>query len=136
MQVTLKTLQQQTFKIDIDPEETVRAPQGQGSQRGARVGGWRGRASGCVCVGGGREVTAGFVGREPGRPGGSWRGAAPGRAGAGGRGPERVVVGPEGEGEGRPGGPGALEPEVHAQVGEGDPGVATTLPGPGWVRRS
>lgn len=25
MQVTLKTLQQQTFKIDIDPEETVRA---------------------------------------------------------------------------------------------------------------
>lgn len=24
MQVTLKTLQQQTFKIDIDPEETVR----------------------------------------------------------------------------------------------------------------
>lgn len=23
MQVTLKTLQQQTFKIDIDPEETV-----------------------------------------------------------------------------------------------------------------
>lgn len=25
MQVTLKTLQQQTFKIDIDPEETVKA---------------------------------------------------------------------------------------------------------------
>lgn len=25
MQITLKTLQQQTFKIDIDPEETVRA---------------------------------------------------------------------------------------------------------------
>ncbi|KAL8202977.1 UNVERIFIED_CONTAM: hypothetical protein K2H54_033843 [Gekko kuhli] len=24
MQITLKTLQQQTFKIDIDPEETVR----------------------------------------------------------------------------------------------------------------
>lgn len=28
MQVTLKTLQQQTFKIDIDPEETVRGDGG------------------------------------------------------------------------------------------------------------
>lgn len=53
----------------------------------------------------------------------------------GGRGPERMVVGPEGEG--RPGGLGAgAWPQVHTQVGEGDPGVATTLPRPGWVRRS
>lgn len=84
----------------------------------------------------GREVTAGFVGRGPGRPGGRWRGAAPARMDTGGSGPERVVVGPEG-GEGRPGGLGAgAWPEVHTQVGEGDPGVATTLPRPGWVRRS
>lgn len=34
MQITLKTLQQQTFRIDIDPEETVRALAGAG-------GGWR-----------------------------------------------------------------------------------------------
>lgn len=40
MQVTLKTLQQQTFKIDIDPEETVRAA-GRGEAR-ARVGGGAG----------------------------------------------------------------------------------------------
>lgn len=53
-----------------------------------------------------------LCGRQRGRPGGSWRGAAPARVGAGGRGPERVVVGTEGEG--RPGGlgPGA-RPEVH-----------------------
>lgn len=45
MQVTLKTLQQQTFKIDIDPEETVRAA-GRG-ERGARVGAaWEGPAEG------------------------------------------------------------------------------------------
>lgn len=37
MQVTLKTLQQQTFKIDIDPEETVRAEGSAGlGPRGAR----------------------------------------------------------------------------------------------------
>lgn len=103
MQVTLKTLQQQTFKIDIDPEETVCAAglgeRGPGSGR-------RGRAPE------GRQVTAGFVGRQRGRPGGRWRGAAPARAGTGGRGPERVVVGTEGEG--RPGGLGAgAWPEVH-----------------------
>jgi hypothetical protein len=34
MQVTLKTLQQQTFKIDIDPEETVRAAVGDAGPRG------------------------------------------------------------------------------------------------------
>lgn len=33
MQITLKTLQQQTFRIDIDPEETVRA------RAGTRCGG-------------------------------------------------------------------------------------------------
>lgn len=70
-----------------------------------------------------------LCGRQRGRPGGRWRGAAPARAGTGGRGPERVVVGTEGEG--RPGGlrPGALA--RGAQVGEGDPGVATTLLRPG-----
>lgn len=36
MQVTLKTLQQQTFKIDIDPEETVREA---GSAGAAAYGG-------------------------------------------------------------------------------------------------
>lgn len=45
MQVTLKTLQQQTFKIDIDPEETVRA-EGSAGPRRARWG--RGEHEGCA----------------------------------------------------------------------------------------
>lgn len=103
MQVTLKTLQQQTFKIDIDPEETVCAA-GLG-ERGPESG-RRGRAPE------GRRVTAGFVADNEEGPAGRWRGAAPARVGAGGRGPERVVVGTEGEG--RPGGLGAgARPEVH-----------------------
>ena len=43
MLVTLKTLQQQTFKIDIDPDETVRAVGSAGPGQG---GGGRARASG------------------------------------------------------------------------------------------
>jgi hypothetical protein len=67
-----------------------------------------------------------LCGRQRGRPGGRWRGAAPVRVGAGGRGPERVVVGTEGEG--RPGGLGAgAGPDVHRWGREGDPGEATTL---------
>lgn len=37
MQITLKTLQQQTFRIDIDPEQTVRARAGAGSGSGVYV---------------------------------------------------------------------------------------------------
>lgn len=60
MQVTLKTLQQQTFKIDIDPEETVCAA-GLG-ERGPESG-RRGRAPE------GRRVTAGFVADNEEGPG-------------------------------------------------------------------
>lgn len=56
MLVTLKTLQQQTFKIDIDPDETVRAAGTVGLRRG---GGGRARAAGSASgppgLGGGRR---------------------------------------------------------------------------------
>lgn len=52
MQVTLKTLQQQTFKIDIDPEETVRAA-GSAGQGRTRTG--RGELGGPPGLGGGRR---------------------------------------------------------------------------------
>lgn len=50
MQVTLKTLQQQTFKIDIDPEETVRAA------------GSAGQGRTCLGRGGARGVLRAWVG--------------------------------------------------------------------------
>lgn len=70
MQVTLKTLQQQTFKIDIDPEETVCAA-GLG-ERGPESG-RRGRAPE------GRQVTAGFVAHNEEVPGGqmAWSSTGP-----------------------------------------------------------
>lgn len=78
MLVTLKTLQQQTFKIDIDPDETVRAAGSLGPGRG---GGGRARAAGSA---------SGPPGLGGGRRGGSvrWAGAS-----ASSRAPQRGRVG-------------------------------------------
>lgn len=76
MQVTLKTLQQQTFKIDIDPDETVRAA-------GTRGRGGRARAAGPGRRGGAtvRGVPASALSRarrrpEQGEPGCTWESVA------------------------------------------------------------
>lgn len=53
MQVTLKTLQQQTFKIDIDPEETVRAEGSAGPGRARWGRGEHEGSAGRLGLGGG-----------------------------------------------------------------------------------
>lgn len=155
MQVTLKTLQQQTFKIDIDPEETVCARAGgrggrvraAGSARSSR--GWAARSSG-GSPGGRVEGPESRCRPWPWRrtaeptllawPRALWQEkgeAVAGRRRPGGRwrgAQARAGLGlgarasGAGGGWGGPGrlGSGAWLSGVGAQVGEGDVGVATT----------
>lgn len=66
MQITLKTLQQQTFRIDIDPEETVRERGESGRVRFSRAAGLSPSQRGERRA---RAAAVGGVRREQGGPG-------------------------------------------------------------------